>query len=61
MITLDICVYCEEKKPVMEWKETGELVCRDCRHDFVDQQFNDGATLTLEQLQVAKLRDEYQT
>jgi len=35
----DICVYCEENKQVRVWKETGELVCYDCRLDFLDDEF----------------------
>lgn len=34
-----ICVYCEELKELRLWKETGELVCYDCRISQVDQDF----------------------
>lgn len=34
---IDICVYCGEKKEVTSHE--GELVCYDCRVDFLDQEF----------------------
>ena len=44
-LELPICVYCDktstEDNPVKEWRETGEMVCKDCRHSFVDQEFEE--------------------
>ena len=37
MLTNNTCVYCEEIKPVTE--HNGELICYDCRIDFLDQEF----------------------
>jgi len=36
-----MCVYCEKNKEVKIWEKTGELVCYDCRLDFLDQEFNE--------------------
>ena len=33
----DFCVYCEERKTVVE--HNGELICKDCRIDLVEQDF----------------------
>lgn len=49
-MTMDVCVYCEEYKPVVVWDKTGEKVCRDCRHDFVDQEFDEKADVALKEL-----------
>ena len=34
------CEYCEEIKIVRKWKETDELVCYECRQDFLEDEFN---------------------
>ena len=33
-----MCVYCEEEKECLVWEKTGEMVCYDCRMDFIDQE-----------------------
>jgi len=35
----NICVYCNEKKPVKVWKETNEYVCLSCRLSLLAQEF----------------------
>jgi len=37
----DICVYCGDYKEVKIWEWTGELVCYDCRLDYLDQEFRE--------------------
>lgn len=34
------CAYCQEPKLVRVWKQTGELVCFDCRQSLLEQEFN---------------------
>lgn len=33
------CPYCNEVKETVEWKETSEWVCQDCREDLLEQEF----------------------
>mgnify|MGYP001566530498 CR=1 FL=1 len=35
------CPYCNQVKETVEWKETGEMVCLDCRTDLLEQEFNE--------------------
>ena len=38
---IGLCVYCEKYKEVKVWEKTGEMVCYDCRLDFLDQEFKE--------------------
>ena len=40
----NICVYCNEKKPVKIWKETNEYVCLSCRLSLLAQEFEETAS-----------------
>jgi hypothetical protein len=33
------CLYCDEVKEVKVWKETNELVCKQCREGLLEQEF----------------------
>ena len=41
---MNICLYCEceatLENPVKTWDQTGELVCKECRLAFIEQEFN---------------------
>jgi transcription elongation factor Elf1 len=40
---MNICVYCDQQatpeNPVKIWNETGEMVCKECRLAFIEQEF----------------------
>ena len=40
---MNTCVYCEHEatpeNPVKIWTQTGEMVCKECRLAFIEQEF----------------------
>lgn len=37
--TYEMCTYCEKIKFCLEWEKTHEMVCYNCRLEFLNEEF----------------------